>query len=387
MPISAIREFLRFEASGGILLVLASAVALISANSPVASSYFALLDLPVIVRMGDLGIHKPLLSWINDGLMAIFFLLVALEIKREILEGELSSVKQAALPGIAAIGGMVAPALVYTAFNGSDAAALRGWAIPTATDIAFAVGVLTLLGRRVPNSLKLFLLALAIMDDLGAIVIIALFYTADLSGISLALAAIAIATLAALNRAGVARIAPYALVGILLWIFVLKSGIHATLAGVAIGLAIPLRTTPAQRTSPLRHLEHTLHPWVIYVILPVFAFANAGVSLRGLSLADLLEPVPLGILLGLLVGKQVGVMSATWLAVKLRAGALPEGASWVHVYGMSLLTGIGFTMSLFIGNLAFEAAEQSTHVRIGVLTGSLASAIAGYLVLRLSAHR
>jgi len=385
MPISAIREFLRLEAAGGILLVCAATLALLIANSPAASAYFALLNLPVIVQVGSLGIDKPLLLWINDGLMAIFFLLVALEIKREVLEGELSSVKQAALPGVAAIGGMVAPALVYAAFNWSDAIAMRGWAIPTATDIAFAVGVLTLLGRRVPVTLKLFLLALAIMDDLGAIVIIALFYTADLSTTALVLAAIAIAVLVLLNRTGVTRTAAYVLVGVTLWVFVLKSGVHATLAGVAIGLTVPLRTPG--HTSPLKHLEHTLHPWVTYAILPVFAFANAGVSLAGLSLNDMLRPLPLGIMLGLLIGKQVGVMGATWLAVQLRLGALPEGTRWHHIYGAAVLTGIGFTMSLFIGSLAFESAEQSTQVRIGVLVGSIVCAFLGYIVLRFGARR
>ena len=344
-----------------------------------------MLDIPVAVQIGALSIAKPLLLWINDGLMAIFFLLVGLEIKREVLEGELSSRQQAALPVIAAIGGMAAPAIVYAVLNWGDATALRGWAIPTATDIAFAVGVLTLLGRRAPVSLKIFLLALAIMDDLGAIVIIAIFYTADLSAVSLTLAVAALATLVALNRAGVTRTATYVLVGVLLWTFVLKSGVHATLAGVALAFAIPLRSAGERGQSPLRRFEHTLHPWVTYAILPIFAFANAGVPLTGLSLDVLLQPVPLGILLGLFVGKQLGVMSATWLATKFGAGSLPSGTRWIHIYGMSLLTGIGFTMSLFIGTLAFDTPEYATQVRIAVLAGSLLSAITGYLVLRAAA--
>ncbi|OGI62770.1 MAG: Na(+)/H(+) antiporter NhaA [Candidatus Muproteobacteria bacterium RBG_16_60_9] len=385
MPISAIREFLRLEAAGGILLAAAAAAALVCANSPADSLYIALLDIPVAVQIGALSIAKPLLLWINDGLMAIFFLLVGLEIKREVLEGELSSLQQATLPGIAAIGGMAAPAIVYAVLNWGDATALRGWAIPAATDIAFAVGVLTLLGRRAPVSLKIFLLALAIMDDLGVIVIIAIFYTADLSAVSLALAVAALATLVALNRAGVTRTATYVLVGVLLWTFVLKSGVHATLAGVALAFAIPLRSAGERGQSPLRRFEHTLHPWVTYAILPIFAFANAGVPLTGLSLDVLLQPVPLGILLGLFVGKQLGVMSATWLATKFGAGSLPSGTRWIHIYGMSLLTGIGFTMSLFIGTLAFDTPEYATQVRIAVLAGSLLSAITGYLVLRAAA--
>lgn len=381
MALSAIREFLRFEASGGVLLVLAAMLALILANSPAGPVYTALLDLPVAVRIGTLSFDKPLLVWINDGLMAIFFLLIGLEIKREVLEGELSSVKQAVLPVIAATGGMIAPALVYSTLNWDDPVAMRGWAVPTATDIAFAVGVLTLLGRRVPVSLKVFLLALAIMDDLGAIVIIAIFYTADLSAISLALAAAAIAVLFGLNRGGVSRVAPYALMGLLLWAFVLESGVHATLSGAALAFAIPLRTRATRRESPSHRLEHALHPWVTYAILPIFAFANAGVPLFGLSPYDLLEPVPLGIVLGLLIGKQVGVMGSIWLAVKLGVAALPHGSRWPHVYGMAVLTGIGFTMSLFIGTLAFEGTGHSAHVRLGVLSGSLLCAVLGYTVL------
>ena len=380
MPLATIREFLRLEAAAGIILVIAAAVAMAWANSPASGLYAAILDAPVVVQTGALKIAKPLLLWINDGLMAIFFLLVALEIKREVLEGELSSIEQAALPGIAAAGGMIVPAAVYLFLTSGAAELTRGWAIPTATDIAFAVGVLALLGTRAPGSLKIFLLALAIIDDLGAIVIIAVFYTDNLSAVSLALAAVGIAALVALNLARVTRIAPYMLVGVFLWVCVLKSGVHATLAGVAIGLAVPLQGG-GKDESPLHALEHALHPWVTYAILPLFAFANAGVPLAGLSFASLLAPLPLGIAAGLFVGKQVGVFGATWLAARIGAGRLPPGAGWLQIYGVALLTGIGFTMSLFIGTLAFDTAAENNAVRIGVLTGSLLSAVAGYAVL------
>lgn len=382
MPITAIQKFLRLEASGGILLVIAAIIALIMANTAAAPYYVAFLDTPVTVAVGELKLHKPLLLWINDGLMAIFFLLVGLEVKREVLDGELSSMDKAALPGIAALGGMVAPAIVYVAFNIWTPETLNGWAIPAATDIAFALGVLALLGKRVPASLKIFLLALAVMDDLGAIIIIALFYTADLSVMSLGVAGVALVGLIVLNLAGVKRIAPFMLVGVVLWVAVLKSGVHATLAGVAIGLCVPLKGLDEEGHSPLRHLEHLLHPWVAYAILPVFAFANAGVSLAGMTWGALFNPVTLGIALGLFVGKQVGVFGLTWLAVKTRIAALPAGANWRQVYGVSLLTGIGFTMSLFIGTLAFDTVGYDAAVRMGVLIGSLMSAMAGYLVLR-----
>jgi NhaA family Na+:H+ antiporter len=377
-----IEEFFRLEAAGGIVLVAAATLALAVANSPGLALYRALLALPVGVHVGAFELDKPLLLWVNDALMAVFFLLVGLEIKREVLAGELASLRRAALPCIAAAGGVIGPALVYGALNWHDPVALHGWAIPAATDIAFSIGVLALLGKRVPASLKVFLLALAIIDDLAAIVIIALFYTADLSLLSLGLAAAAIIALAALNLAGVRNLAPYVLVGIALWVFVLKSGVHATLAGVALAFAIPLRGEGSADDSPARHLEHTLHPWVTYGILPVFAFVNAGVPLAGLTVAGLLEPVSLGIALGLVFGKQVGVMAASWLAVRLRLGSLPEGASWLQFYGVALLTGIGFTMSLFIGTLAFRSPEYHIALRIGVLGGSLVCAVAGYLVLR-----
>src|SRR5262245_32502865 len=377
-PLSFIEDFLRLEAAGGILLVAAALLALLWANSPWSAAYDALLDTPVSVRIGALSLDKPLLLWINDALMAVFFMMIGLEVKREFLQGELASLRQAALPCIAAVGGVVVPAAVYAMVNAGDAETMRGWAIPAATDIAFSLAVLALLGTRAPASLKIFLLALAIIDDLAAIVIIALFYTADLSILSLGLAAAGIAALVALNVAGVRRIAAYVLVGIFLWVCVLKSGVHATLAGVAIGLAIPLRGAAGGEDSPLRQLEHALHPWVTYGILPVFAFANAGVALGGLSLAKLLHPVTLGAALGLMVGKQLGVFGFTWVALRLGVGRLPAGANLLQLYGVSLLTGIGFTMSLFIGSLAFETFDYKDAVRIGVLAGSLVCAVAGF---------
>ncbi|RPJ66905.1 MAG: Na+/H+ antiporter NhaA [Acidobacteria bacterium] len=386
MRVERIREFLRMEASGGIILVAAAGVALLWANSPAGSWYEAILETPVAVQVGAGKLAKPLLLWINDGLMAIFFLLVGMEIKREVLQGELSSAAKAALPAVAAVGGMAAPAAIYLLLNAGDPEALRGWAIPAATDIAFAVGVLALLGGHAPASLKIFLLALAILDDLGAIVVIAAFYTADLSLAALALAAAGIVGLVVLNVAGVQRLGGYILLGAFLWVCVLKSGVHATLAGVVTAFAIPLSGRPGEPDdlSPLNRLEHALHPWVAFGILPLFAFANAGVSLDGMSLGSIAEPVPFGIAAGLFVGKQVGVMLATWFAVRLGVGALPEGASWTQFYGMALLTGIGFTMSLFIGTLAFQTEHQAAAVRIGVIGGSLLSALAGYTVLRLS---
>lgn len=384
MPITLIREFLRLEAAAGIILFMAAVLGMTLDNSPLRWLYDALLTTTVAIQVGALEIHKPLLLWINDGFMAIFFLLVGLEIKREVLEGELSSFSQAALPGMAAIGGMLFPAGVYVALNLHSPETMRGWAIPAATDIAFALGVLALLGQRVPASLKIFLLALAIMDDLGAIVIIAIFYTADLSTTSLGLAAIGIGMLIALNLLGVTRIAAYVVTGLFVWICVLKSGVHATLAGVAIAFAIPLRAQDEDGHSPLTHLEHTLHPWVSYGILPLFAFANAGVSLAGLSMSSLLEPVPLGIAAGLFVGKQIGVFGMTFAAVKFGISSMPEGTTWPQFYGIALLTGIGFTMSLFIGTLAFEDPSYAPGVRMGVITGSILSAVAGYLILRSS---
>jgi Na+:H+ antiporter, NhaA family len=375
----------KLESSGGIVLCAAAAVAIVMANTRLGALYTRLLEVPLAIQVGDLAIAKPLLLWVNDGLMAIFFLVVGLEVKREVLEGDLSSVSSAALPAIAAVGGMVGPVLVYIACVWTDAGALRGWAIPAATDIAFALGVLALLGPRAPPSLKIFLLALAIIDDLGAIVIIAAFYTADLSVMALALAGIGVVALVVLNLTGVTRRAAYMLVGVFVWVCVLKSGIHATLAGVAVGLAVPLRASSGE--SPLQSLEHDLHPWVAFGVLPIFAFTNAGVRLTDIALGDLLDPIQLGIGLGLFLGKQIGVIGSIWLVVRLGHGALPEGATWRQVYGMALLTGVGFTMSLFVSTLAFPAEAYHADVRIAVLLGSLASAITGYLVLRTAPRR
>jgi NhaA family Na+:H+ antiporter len=383
-PLSLIAEFLRLEAAAGLLLMAAAALALVVANSPAAPIYRAALSADIGLPVASLS----LLHWINDGLMAIYFLLVGLEIKRELLAGELSSVKRAALPGIAALGGMLVPALIYVAFNWNAPATLRGWAIPAATDIAFALGVLALLGSRVPTSLKVFLTALAILDDLGAILIIAVFYTADLSLTALGLAAAGLSVLFAFNRFGVRHLAPYLVVGGLVWCAVLASGIHATLAGVALALLIPLRTEgQGEERAPLHRLEHGLHPWVAYGILPVFGLANAGLSLEGLSLAAFLTPVPLGVAAGLLVGKQLGVMGASWLAVSRGWAQWPEGANRWQIYGVAVLCGIGFTMSLFIGGLAFASDALQDQVKLGVFSGSAIAAVLGFLVLRLSAAR
>jgi NhaA family Na+:H+ antiporter len=388
MPLTALKNFLRMEASGGILLMIAAVLALLVANSAVAPYYTTFFETHLVIGFGDLKLDKSLIHWVNDGLMAIFFLLVGLEIKREVMRGELSTPSKAALPVIAAIGGMVAPALVYVAFNFGDPVTMRGWAIPAATDIAFALGILMLLGARAPLSLKIFLTALAIIDDLGAIVIIALFYTEDLSMTALYAGLGCVAVLAVLNLAGVRKMAPYVIVGVILWICVLKSGVHATLAGVALALAIPLGERGKDHKDLAGHLEHELHPWVAFAILPLFAFANAGVSLQGLTVAQLLAPVPLGIALGLFIGKQIGVMGCVWLGGRLKLCKLPEDVTWMHIYGISLLTGIGFTMSLFIGTLGFEHhPEYADDIRIGVLGGSLLSGLAGYFVLRFIAPK
>lgn len=385
MPLTAIREFLKLEAAGGILLVIAAVLALVLANSPLAWLYNGFLDIPVQIQVGALVLSKPLLLWINDGLMAVFFFLVGLEIKREVLEGELSSRATAALPAVGAVGGMVLPAVIYVVINlGGEGDSLNGWAIPAATDIAFALGVLSLLGPRIPLSLKVFLLGLAIIDDLGAIVIIAVFYTANLSVLSLLLALAGLIGLFVLNRFKVVHAAPYILIGIFIWVCVLKSGVHATLAGVAVALFIPLKPNETGGSSLLKDLEHNLHFWVAFGIMPLFAFANAGVSFAGVTLGSLIEPVPLGILLGLFVGKQIGVVGCVYGAVRLGWCRLPSGVGWPAFYGVAMLTGIGFTMSLFIGTLAFESAEHSAGIRLGVLGGSLLSGIGGYLVLRLA---
>jgi len=383
-PLQALREALTPEAAAGILLLVAAVLALIADNTALSPWYDWLFDLPVSVRIGDIGLTKPVVLWINDGLMAVFFLLVTLALKREMVEGQLASRAQAVLPVAAALSGMIVPALIYAALNRTDPVAIHGWAIPAATDIAFALGILSFLGPRVPPGIRIFLTAVAVLDDLGAIVVIAIFYTDDLSAAALGLAAVAIAALVALNRAGVARKAPYLLIGIVLWVCVLKSGVHATLAGVAVGFAIPLR---ARGGSPLRELERELHPWVEFAIVPLFAFANAGVSLAGLGLGELLAPIPLGIAAGLFIGKQLGIFGAVVALARLRLAALPAGVTWPMLYGTALLCGIGFTMSLFIGSLAFEDPHHVADVRLGVIAGSLLSAIFGYVVLRRSTRR
>ena len=369
------REFLASEAAGGLVLMAAAAVALIVANSPFSASYFALLD----AKVAGLSV----LHWVNDALMAVFFLLVGREIKREFISGQLSTWPQRILPGAAAAGGMIAPALIYVALNAGTPETLRGWAIPTATDIAFALGVRALLGRRVPASLKVFLVALAIIDDLGAVAIIAAVYTTKFSAFWLGAPAVILAVLMALNWIGVRRLWPYLIVGVALWFAVLKSGIHPTLAGVLLALTIPVGKGAG---SPLHRLEHALHPWVAFLIVPLFGLANAGVSFAGTSLAALLAPVPLGIALGLFAGKQIGVFGVAWLLIKLRLAERPEGATLLQLFGVALICGIGFTMSLFIGLLAFpDAPVMQDAVKIGVLGGSLISALAGVAVLLIAA--
>jgi len=376
------------EAASGLLLIAAAILALIINNSPLSWLYTGLLDTPVVAQIGALKIAKPLLLWINDGLMAMFFLLIGLEVKREVLDGQLSKPSQIVLPGAAAIGGMLVPALIYWFLNRDNPAALDGWAIPTATDIAFALGVLALLGKRVPVSLKLFLMTLAIIDDLGAIVIIAIFYSGELSTLSLGLAAACIAALVAMNRLGVVKLGPYMIIGLILLVCVLKSGVHATLAGVTLAFCIPLRTKNAE-PSPLLTLEHALHPWVAYGILPLFAFANAGLSLSGVNLESFTHHVPMGIAVGLLLGKTVGVFGLTWLAVKTGIAALPQGANWGQVLGVAILCGIGFTMSLFVGSLAFEpgVSDYAGMDRMGILTGSILAALIGYAVTAAASRR
>ena len=377
-PRSILRSFLQQEASGGIILMTSAALALIVANSALGRTYFDALHV-------DLA-GMSLLHWINDGLMALFFLLVGLEIKRELAEGALSTWPRRALPGIAAAGGMIVPALIYVALNVGSPETLRGWAIPAATDIAFALGVLALLGSRAPVSLKIFLTALAILDDLGAVLIIAFFYASELSLTYLGLAALTLAALFALNRAGITRLAFYLVLGAVLWVFVLKSGIHATLAGVALAAAIPLRSRGAveHAHSPLHRLEHALTPWIAFLIVPIFGFANAGVSLSGMTPSAMLDPVPLGVAAGLFFGKQIGVFGFAWIAIRLRLASLPAHATWLQLYGVAALCGIGFTMSLFIGLLAFADPHLQDEAKMGVLAGSLLSALVGWLIIRFS---
>lgn len=379
----AIVRFFKSKPAPGILLCLSALMAMIFENSPLNDSYYLFKNIPVVFQAGTFIIDKSLLLWINDGLMAIFFLLIGLEIKRELLEGHLSRHDQVILPAVAAMGGLAVPAMIYAYINMGNPETLQGWAIPAATDIAFALGVLILLGNRVPSSLKVCLVAIAIIDDLAAIVIIALFYTAETSIVSLSLAGIGLIVAFFMNRRGVTSLGPYILLGLFIWACVLKSGVHATLAGVALGLLIPLRAENEYGKSPLKELEHTLHPFVAFFVIPIFAFANAGVSLAGLTLETFLQPITLGIMLGLFFGKQIGVMGLTFIATRLKICHLPEGVSWAQFYGMALLTGIGFTMSLFIGSLAFTDVEYASAVRLGVLSGSFLSGVAGVTVLLL----
>lgn len=379
--IDHIKQFLKLESAGGIMLVIATALALIAANTPLYAFYEEFLNIPVQIRFGNFEIAKPLLLWVNDGLMAVFFFLVGLELKGELVDGELSSPDKIILPAIAAVGGMAIPAGIYAWFNWSDPIALQGWAIPAATDIAFALGILTLLGNRVPTALKIFLVSLAIIDDIGAIVIIAMFYTSDLSLTSLVVAALSLAVLFILNRRGVTQLTPYILVGLVLWAAVLKSGVHATLAGVALAFFIPYRNKAGG--SPVRELEHDLHGSVAFVILPLFAFMNAGVVFDADAMAQVFTGIPMGIALGLFVGKQVGIFGFSWLAVKLKLAPKPN-ISWSQLYGVSILCGVGFTMSLFVGSLAFEqtGANYLPVDRLGILMGSFLSACFGYFYLQ-----
>lgn len=381
-----LHAFIKQDSSSGILLIIAAVLALLVENSPLSWLYDALLNTPVEIRIGALHLDKVLLLWINDGLMAVFFLLIGLEVKREFLEGELSRLDQIILPGLGAVGGMLIPAAIYYWLNQGDPLAMNGWAIPAATDIAFALGILALLGDRVPVSLRVFLMALAIFDDLGAVVIIALFYTADLSLTSLLLAMLAVMIMLGMNIMNVTRVSAYMLVGVILWVAVLKSGVHATLAGVIVGMMIPLRDPKDENHSPLKTVEHGLHQWVAFFIVPVFAFANAGVSLSGVTLDSLLEPIPLGIAAGLFLGKQVGILLFCGVAIWLGFAKLPTGASWWGFYGTSILCGVGFTMSLFIASLAFEQGGSDAIIlgdRLGILVGSAISAVVGYLLLRI----
>ncbi len=382
---SALTRFINHEATAGLALVVAAAAALVLTNIGFAETYDYFLELPVSVQIGPIGLDKTLVHWINDGLMAIFFFLVGLEIKREVLQGSLSSREQITLPAMAALGGMLAPALIYVFFNRGNPETLQGWAIPAATDIAFALGALALVGSRVPLSLKVFLLTLATLDDLGAIVIIAIFYTSDLSLVGLGLAGTAFALLIVLNRLRIDRTGPYIFLGFAMWVFVLKSGVHATLAGVALAMTIPLLRRDG--SNFIHALEEGLHPYVKFLILPLFAFANAGIPLAGLSIDSLAAPLPLGITMGLVAGKPLGIALAVFACVSLGLANLPERATWPHMIGVGCLAGIGFTMSLFIGTLAFNTPAQIDAVRLGVIAGSVVSTILGLAILWLGSRK
>ncbi|WP_028470888.1 Na+/H+ antiporter NhaA [Neptunomonas japonica] len=380
---SSLSSFFKLESAGGITLMLAAVFAMILANSPYQNYYDLLISTPVEIRVGALHIAKPLLLWVNDGLMAIFFFLVGLELKRELIEGELADKCNIILPGIGAIGGMAVPALIYTFFNIGDTTAMKGWAIPAATDIAFALGILTLLGSRVPISIKIFLTSLAIFDDVGAILIIAIFYTDNISGIALLIVIACLPLLAIFNKQGVESKTAFILIGIIMWVAMLKSGIHATLSGVIVAMFVPMKSRPNSDYSPLKSMEHDLHFAVAFFILPIFAFANAGINFTGIGSAQVMHSVPLGIALGLFLGKQIGVFGCCWLAIKLNWTRLPKGMSWSGLYGTAVLCGVGFTMSLFIGSLAFDETviNQLFDQRIGIILGSLVSGIVGFAVL------
>ncbi|WP_019672596.1 Na+/H+ antiporter NhaA [Psychrobacter lutiphocae] len=384
MLLQQIKKLLGYEAAGGIVLAIAALAAMIVANSPMHDWYMSFIHAPVVVQVGDLIIDKDAHHWINDGLMAVFFFLVGLELKREVLVGELSNIKQIILPAAAAVGGMAAPALVYVAFNHNNPDFIAGWAIPAATDIAFAIGILSLLGSRVPNALKIFLVSIAIFDDIGAILIIALFYTSDLSLFSLLIAGLCLPFLYLLNRRNVTAITPYVFFGIIMWIAVLKSGVHATLAGVVLALFIPMINKDDPEHSPLENMEHDLHGTVAFAILPLFAFANAGISLQGAGIEQLLHTVPFGIAAGLFIGKQVGIMLMCWIIIKMGMAKLPNGTNFKQIYGVSLLCGVGFTMSLFISGLAFGGRTDGFDPRLGIILGSLISGVIGYFLLKVT---
>ncbi len=394
MSTKSLKEFIQLESFAGILLVMTALAALVVSNSALSSLYDGLLNTPLAISLGTFSIDKPILLWINDGLMAIFFLLVGLEVKREILEGQLSSKDQLILPAVAALSGFIVPALFYVIINSGQPESLNGWAIPAATDIAFALGILMLLGKRVPLALKVFLTSVAIFDDIAAIVVIAIFYSDDLSVLSLLLGGFGITVLLILNRLGIKSLTPFILVGIVVWVFVLKSGVHATLAGFILGLTIPIGTrdtsgSAQSHDSPLRYLEHALHPWVAYAIMPIFAFANAGVSFKGVDSSIVFSSVSIGIAAGLFLGKQLGVFAAIWVMIKFGFARMPKDTAWLSMYGVSLLTGVGFTMSLFIGTLAFEHGnfDHTVSTRVGVFIGSLLSAVAGFAVLKYALNR
>ncbi|MEW6983495.1 Na+/H+ antiporter NhaA [Colwelliaceae bacterium 6471] len=381
------KKFIQTDASSGIILVLAATLALMLANSMFSSHYSSFLEFPVSITLGTFAISKPLVLWVNDGLMALFFFVVGLEIKRELFYGQLSSPDQIVLPFLAAVAGIIFPALIYVAFNYQDAVAMNGWAIPSATDIAFALGIFVLFGKHLPPSLKLFLLSVAIIDDIGAVIIIAIFYSQDLATNSLIIATIGLVILFIFNRLELSNKTPFILVSIVVWAAVLKSGVHATLAGFAVAWFVPIAREKAESMS--YQIEHGLHPWIAFFVLPLFAFANAGVSLTGANLDELFTPISLGIIGGLFLGKQFGIFAACFIAVKLKLCRLPKDATWGQLYGICLLCGVGFTMSLFIGSLAFEeqGLAYQTQVKVGVLIGSLVSAFAGAMLIRNSSKK